>query len=294
MDPSCPDGSDTDTNVPGASVAEEGAVATPILRQRLITWMFGPAIDPFASDANLPEGSTSRLGILHLLVLTACVAVSLSLSKFLLQSLGQGEFTGVQAALHAFRAIGAGATMAGLLLWIARRRRGLSFPVYPGEYLAVAHGVITVTWLFGCCLAVGTGASFEQIWFRVYFMAAIGGGLMFYAALARLTIKRWRVFFQFKLVVLGMVLCCHGFGGYRGSTMLFLLEPLVTAVAVLMLGMILWIDHRQRKHVPWTHWLGVVMVFGFAILDWASVVANAIQYPTLFSDSLQAILSWFL
>ncbi len=89
-----------------------------------------------------------RLGISHLMVLTACVAVYLGIARGLFGRYAQPDWEQslgtFQAILWGLHGIGAGAGLAGLILFVARRRRGWPFPVHPGEYLLVMIGVSTL------------------------------------------------------------------------------------------------------------------------------------------------------
>jgi len=92
------------------------------------------------------QPDSPRLGILHLLVLTVCVAMYMGAMQVVLRNyprIGPSP-VGLDAYIAArgtLVGIGGGAALAGLVLWIGRRWRGMAFPVRPGEFLLVMAGV---------------------------------------------------------------------------------------------------------------------------------------------------------
>ena len=106
---------------------------------------WGEPKSPFAAGYDPDRWAEPRLGILHLLGATTCVAVYLGLAQtaqLITADLadradGNVVYEG-SAVLHG---LGSGIALGGLLLWMARRRRGVlrqreidAVPVSPAEF----------------------------------------------------------------------------------------------------------------------------------------------------------------
>src|SRR5688572_16096748 len=97
----------------------------------------------------MTDSKTSGLSVFHLLVWTALAAVLLAL-RDLVDRLQPpwvrnivGDWTELPIAigLRTVQAMTGAASFGGLLLWISHRRRGLAFPVQPGEWMLVMLGI---------------------------------------------------------------------------------------------------------------------------------------------------------
>ena len=132
----------------------------------------GEPRSPFAPDYHLSEPADPRLGIVHLLVATACVAIYLGLEQ---------------------------TARGGLLLWVARRLRGMPFPRHPGEYMLVVEGIL-------CLLFLGLGILWPLLnvmsergliypWWSVVVFLYVIGALVWFVAGRWIGIRAWRRFF---------------------------------------------------------------------------------------------------
>ena len=229
------------------------------------------SLPPFAPDAHHAGGPVPdeppqpRLGILHLLVLTACVAAYLGITRTYMlassQRVGIRPAPTLETAVGGVAGIASGAALAGLLLFLARRFRGMPFPRHPGEYLLVMMGVNA---------AVGVATMPLNLlswdpgrWWGVY--VGIGrlvlgiNALIWIWALIQVKILRWRVFFlsipASYLLMFGLVLQYGGLYGGMHFMGRVLLAP--RTLPLLVLAVVLLKDHFDRTRYPWTHWYGV-------------------------------------
>lgn len=99
-----------------------------------------PPGDPFAPIVERPQ-----LRIAHLMFWTACVAVYLSMIRMLQET--DPDTSTVFGNVWMLYGLGAGTGLAGLLLGVAWRFRGMPFPVTGGEYMLVMTGIGTHFWL---------------------------------------------------------------------------------------------------------------------------------------------------
>ncbi len=225
-----------------------------------------------------------RLGISHLMVLTACVAVYLGITRGFFrmfappgweQSLGT-----LQVILQGLHGIGSGAGLAGPILFVTRRRRGWPFPAHPGEYLLVMIGVNTLLGLIstGVTLPMMSrmGSSTAVMWgYAVVTLLCSGiNALVFLWAIWRVKFLRWRLCFLviplscflglFATIVLARMMGGSLFG-VSGVYAGFAAQSLVSFVLI----MVLLKDYRDGRRYPWTHW------FGAALRVWLDAVALA-------------------
>src|SRR5689334_10741219 len=102
------------------------------------------------SASKLPQAespATPSLGIGHLLLwiacssllLTASIAIDRMIEAKLSVSLAEQRY------VDCIRAIIEGPAVAALIIWMARRRRGMRFTVQPGEWLLVVVGLTAVS-----------------------------------------------------------------------------------------------------------------------------------------------------
>jgi hypothetical protein len=222
------------------------------------------------------QPETPRLGILHLMVLTACVAVSMGIMRVSIRvSALLAEEAGSTLGLRPFLAtagtlygIGGGGALAGLLLFFARRLRRMRFPIHPGEYLLVLSAVsvsleelafLPLYWTpEGFDLSGGT---------RWWLFTVLGRGafvvraVVFIWAVVNVRIRRWRVFFLSIPIcyVAGLALAWLMVRIVQPSLMIYMIRTLASAGAsVFLLGVVLK-DHFARQRYPWSHWLGVAL-----------------------------------
>lgn len=240
--------------------------------------------DPFLepSTESAPAAETPRLGILHLMVLTACVAFY------------QGSTQGLERAFRfdapqinqdvsaALSGVAAGAAMAGLILFVNRRRRRMSFPVHPGEFLIVMQGgiaVMTLLWLTASVASVFLlqggiipspgGYAVLADW---VFWGGVSGTCLVYVALwiwvlVGVTTLHWRVFLLSIPVCYILALVSDVWTLQAAFLFPFQGPVLISLVLVIVVLR----DHLQGLRYPWTHWFGVTVYFWHAA---AGVISN--------------------
>jgi len=216
---------------------------------------------PFATESPFPPGyrpQVPRLGIIHFLVWTACVAVYLGTTR----DLWLRESMPLALQVHwAARSFAAGAALGGVLLWISRRLRGIAFPACPGEYLLLAMGLTTALYLgflvlplIRMLVGVQDPAWNEAFW-RIVPLVANGVYIVLLAwAAVRVKTPRWRLLFI----------------GWALSAFPYLFLPFIPYFLTRMcqfatlavdgcLVVVVLIDVARGIRYPWTHWLGVAV-----------------------------------
>lgn len=196
-----------------------------------------------------------RLSIVHLMVATVCIAFYAGLMRV---SINRPRESGSanQVMIAAMDSVGEGLALAGLLLVLARRRRGLPFPRHPGEYLVVvmgAQGVLALLW--GAIFLLGDALD-RQPWAMIqafYLVRTVTLAPVYIYSIAAVKVRRWRVFFACGLVVLVLRIGV-GYEVFFPPTVSQFLPFAPDAVLVIVVTM----DLAQRRTYPWTHWLGVV------------------------------------
>ena len=246
---------------------------------------FPPGIEPLGSKLEPPAEPRSpfapghqpsghpdpRLGIVHLLVGTACVAIYLGLEQTArglpVDVVNLSERTIVLEAFRLLYALGAGIALGGLLLWVARRLRGMPFPRHPGDYMLVVEGIL-------CLLFLGLGLLWPLLnvmsehgliypwWSGIVFLYVINA-LVWFAAARWIGIRAWRRFF-FLCAGARLLACCLDCGGlFRFAAGHPALYVLICAVLVVIVVR----EHRRGLRYPWTHWLGVGIRIWFVLLN---------------------------
>lgn len=242
-----------------------------------------PEGSPFRAEpgSDLPE--SPRLGIVHLLVGTACVAVCLGMARTVADFATPASFRTESLILGGLWSIPHGAALGGLLLWASRRRRGVPFPQFPGETLLVATGILVAFYLL--CQAVRASAQmtniveFETDWIGTLFFILTFGveALVFLFFAIRSKQWLWRLYYLLSALPLFCSVPIVLFHWYSlGSfTQWF---QLVAPVLLLVIAVR---DLRRRKDYPWTHWLGIAVgvwlfLILFAWMVWQWVVPQSV------------------
>jgi hypothetical protein len=208
-----------------------------------------------------PEPEQPRLGILHLLVWTACVAVYFSIAT----SFRSDDYVPrLEASLVLAVGVemGRATALGGLLLLAARRYRRLPFPSQPGETLLVLLGVGSATWLgmrFLNDRAVNAAPMSLLLCQVLAASAMVALGVLYLAAAIRTRSLRWRVYFA--TVLLGGILSIllplfliRGWGPGPNAVAASLHAWLLPFAVLLVVAVK---DAAQRPRYRWTHWLGV-------------------------------------
>jgi len=236
-----------------------------------------PPAEPQPTGPQPPEAP--RLGILHLLVLTACVAVYMGITQSLERGLGSFGWTGFEtgifrATTRAVQAIGGGAALAGLVLWIARRRRGMRFPVHPGEFLLLLIGTLVAFRLLKFVLAMtiwpfdatGPGWTLFAVILGLAPLAVLGA--LWLWAVIKIKIRRWRAYLW---LLLGANVAPALLGGvWMFAISLYVYAAIRGVVIVALLGVAV-LDHGDGKRYPWPHWFGVATKLSFDLIELGSM-----------------------
>lgn len=220
----------------------------------------------------------SRLGISHLMVATACVAVYLGFSGLTMTRYWE-ENTPAHTFFWTTEGISGGIALAGLVLWAARRRRNVPFPVLPGEYLWACLGLnalfgLSIHTMLMCLFAAQESehviSSFATLFGGLQYLRSFLAGLVFLWATLGVERGRWRLLFLAGLSVhaAAMLTCCEGF--YAGGMLRWYTEVAMTAVADLVLVALVLLDRPLWRIRPWTHWAGVGVTFwaGATYFSW--------------------------
>ena len=221
----------------------------------------------------------SRLGILHLMVLTACVAVCMGVMRTIalaaeeLPALGSDPFL---AAAGTLRGIGGGAALAGLILLVARRLRRIPFPVHPGEYLLVVCAVGAILQLAAQPIYIymlaglsGDSSGPPGFLFTIIPLAILCvNAAVFIWALVCVKAWRWRIFLLSipvcHLAAYGLMILTAN--TVRPGSMVFMIPSLVPVATSVILLIPVLRDHLDGRRYPWSHWFGVGLRFWFDAL----------------------------
>lgn len=235
-----------------------------------LTLLKAVAHSTMAELESLPQTTSQTsppLGIQHLLLWTACSAVLLTASLALNQAmeLRIGISLVVEKFVACARAFPDGLAVAGLLICVARRWRGVHFPVQPGEWLLVLGGISVLVVMFGQAILFQLPQQEDQ---RAYQVLIIPVGLMaggyVIAAIWPPLPMRWHI------AILAMsLLWCIEFGqavllsnivNYAPEFLYDLLGLLFWAaliVPMIVLVVCLVMDYARHIQRGWMHWTGV-------------------------------------
>lgn len=224
---------------------------------------------PETPDAPVSAGASAdgaRLGIAHLLAWTACTAVYLGLTRSL--HLGPAvPGSGAATPLWALQGMGAGAALGGLLLLVARKLRGVPFPVHPGEMLLVVTGVSVVLAMVTSAVLLTAIVHVEAevpagLWFVGFSLAEIGCAALYLGAAIRVRVLRWRLYFLVAAGAIGLRAV-----SLRGGSVLEVLLFLLPALALpVLLSVMVAADFIHRCRYPWTHWAGIAAALWLGVL----------------------------
>ncbi len=242
-----------------------------------------------------PEPEPPRLGILHLLVWTACVAVYFSLthavySRQMVQAAQLDlDSMGFGVGLWVMEGIVSGTALGGLLLLASRRYQRLRFPRQPGETLWALLGIAAVmellsSWLW--YLAAGEPGSnvHAGLWVSLdggfRFLTIVVLSVLYLFAAARTKTGRWRLYLitvaaanvvVFFLPCMGVILFSVRWA------LVFSLGPQLIPLVVL-LGVALK-DFLTGDRYGWTHWSGVGIALCNGVILATQLVWWILAYP---------------
>lgn len=248
---------------------------------------------PASSAGEPPESAAAaegleepRLGIRHFLVWTACVAVYMGCTRMLFGAIRSPDLPSQEidipsAVRGAIIGVGSGTALAGLVLLVARRLRGLAFPKYPGEYLLVVSGLVqgmqlvsmSLSWLLfapGRPLDLGWTPSLGVL-FALGFLAL--NVAVYLWAVVRVKERLWRIYLlaamaEYFAVPLLFMMMRPAVGHSAHQFTQIAVGGILLAAAC--------IDHFQGKRYPWTHWLGVALHLWFAATALAYWILNVL------------------
>ena len=220
-----------------------------------------------------PLSALPPLGIGRLLLWTACSAVMLTANLALNRIIEERLETslGLEKFFVSVRAITDGPSLAALLIWLDRKRRGIRFPVQPGEWLLVLGGISVVVVLL--TLAAWCQLPLEQT--NPIFAIPCGlmaGGCLIVALWPPLP-KWWRF----------AILAMSGMWGVELAQILllnFLQDLPVSAyelignlyfaaliIPVVVLIVCIAIDRKRHIQRGWMHWTGVAICIATLLLS---------------------------
>ncbi len=217
-----------------------------------------PPGDPFAPIVERP-----RLRIAHLMFWTACVAVYLSMIR-MLQEIDPDTST-VFRNVWMLYGLGAGTGLAGLLVGVAWRFRGMPFPVTGGEYVLVMTGIGPLVSLAAMAAYRYLDPSLSMFGFIAMATGVLCASIWCWAAI-RTRVRRWRVYFVLEAIsdLVGQTCLAAAMHAMLGQNVFFLLLLVYVAARD-------WLEHWRK---PWTHWLGVAaqLWFGVYISAWRAAM----------------------
>ena len=244
-----------------------------------------PPNSPFQAPQDVPpstEPEQPRLGIIHLMGWTACVAVQFSVGKTFpfvqTDSVLQLE---PSLILAVGAEIGRGTALGGLLLLVVRRYRRLPFPSQPGEWLLVLLGIRTVTAILQRGLLFYMAPNDTMSWqafsgFGV--LISLLMAVLYVLAAVKTRILRWRVYFVAALVAGVMTVILPFLVSLVGAMppntpkgLAALHQSPWLALSVLLLYVAVK-DAGGDVPFRWPHWLGVGIALWNAILLVAWIV----------------------
>jgi hypothetical protein len=253
-----------------------------------------PIADPFADhaaelppDSSVPVGPP-RLTIFYLFVWTALTALALGVYTYsdsaqsspeARKAIKQVMETPSAMIYRTASAMATGANLGGLLIMFVYWRRGLRFPVQPGEWLLVMQGVsslvlLTLTVVRAVVISQDTVApgNFPYWMFGIITMlvALLEFGIPAFRCKER---GPWKWFFWLAtlspvvlLIVLFSFLIHLSYSFYLpiywGSIGLC---GLILLVAILT-------DHRRHLRRSWLHWLGIITLTSVYIVPFVSTL----------------------
>jgi len=243
--------------------------------------------DPPGKRSRPLHGRTPpRLGIVHLLVWTACVALYLGLARMMGDMIlvhtpdySPGPLTLRSTLMGTFRGIGSGTALAGLLLFATRPSRGIRFPLHPGEYLWVLLGFGVAIRLLSTTLATvwyvlmsGSPAFTTWISWPLLLLSLVLHVAIWIWVLLRVKKRRWQVYFAL-LIASNVLYFAPVYFLARLAPALAPIAHVILRLAVdTVLVVVLLKDFADANRYPWTHWLGVVTRLWFTAVSVGAVL----------------------
>ena len=219
-------------------------------------------------------GPQPRLGIIHIMLWTAGVAIALSayLATREIYQYNRDEYPFMQV-LQVGHSLVSGAGLACLAVFLGRKWRGIPFPVHPGHWLLLMSGIISAIHLpvRGAILfALGTplGIAGELHRFQAEMGirgTALGAGALawFFVALRFRTNTRWTCFFGVLAAadaLMGSIYGLVAIGNFRIWEIAYSVEALCALCVPAYLLVVALRDLSAGARRDWLHWTGLAAV----------------------------------
>jgi len=238
-----------------------GGAAVVLFSTVMGTIISEPAVS--ASDVSSAARSRVRLGILHLILGTACAASYLSALLTAGQaapgttpsSMFESAAPVLFKSISVVYGLGWGLAFGSLLLLAARRLRGRASPEHPAEYLLVVLGIFSLltlgmNWLFSARAALTDVVSVA--WWHWSMVAFHLIGSVIWIRTALLTVASpWRWLFLSHAAKHILAVCLAGIA----DSCYYALHGVT---AVILVGIVAR-EQLQAVRYPWEHWLGVTL-----------------------------------
>jgi hypothetical protein len=237
-----------------------------------------------------------RLSIMHLLIWTALSAVFMGYFNLVMRlqpdSMPRAITDWINSpANFAFRTVGSmasGAELGGVLLFVARRWRGLRFPVQPGEWLLFMGGITSLLGMVSYLSLMVTRETLGVGEFRTAAYSLIiclfGIAEYMFPWLGCKDSRAWRWFFFTATVLAFLTLFMTLVGiAFRGALLQLPQPGLIHWIAIGFAAVTFAIavigDLRRRTSRGWVHWVGVVALSLQFLNQQASYIYSVISPP---------------
>jgi len=229
------------------------------------------ADNPAEPPGDSPAPEQPRLGVMHLLIWSACVALDLGINQLFIKQVARFITTPL-LALSTLYSLASGAALGGILLLASRRLRGLAFPRHPGECVLVALGfgaAATLIMDIEACLQAVHITEPDPVRFMMEVLISTSGiilGISYLVRVIRVEPRWWRLFFAAAGVVAAVSLFLPRTMYESRVFLLWFLLPQVFLFAALVA------DWRHGRRYPWTHWLGVAVNVWYGVVTLGLVI----------------------
>jgi hypothetical protein len=215
----------------------------------------------------------SRLGIIHLFGWMTAVAVLLAITGALAKTQQQPQQDGFAIFQSIFGCAISGIAVSSLVLMIARRWRGVLFPVEPGEWILVVVGLTALIHLAARAVwtALPRAVYYENLW-----PIHIGQWLMLLPRLWAIRCvqpPRWKAFFWIGLFLgFAQTLLTHTPQWFETY---WKFQFAAAALMILAVSLLWRMDRREGIDRGWLHRVGLafaylsalnMMIFAIAVL----------------------------
>ncbi len=220
-----------------------------------------------------------RLSILHLMVWTATSAAMMAVMRLPRETASQvpAFFIVIRIAYAMY----GGVVIGGVIMWLARRYRGVPFPTEPGEWLLVAQGKLVLSML-GIALSVSV---LERGNYRVELVitALLLGAIAVTGSIPAFFYRKddpWRWFFWAFAMFCIVPLVTFLLGMLIGFAVVVVLG--IFAVMAFLIGIMLFVvaiksDLNQAVVRGWVHWTGVWSLAFLVTFYFVTIVINVIN-----------------